>query len=160
MSPVRRPVVLRLVASLVLTCLSVACAPQQVRLTPTEQAAFGTRTFNAPLATTFAAARDRLPQLGYEFAYVDFNSGRIVTKRQLAGVQASIGIYGRDSATMWLQFDLQFQRIDATHTRVVATPHMLEDERDVSNQESWELGGDQGLRAKWRAIFENIAAGL
>ena len=159
MSPVRRPAVLRLVASLVLTCLPIACAPQQVRLTPTEQAAYGTRTFNAPLANTFAAARERLPQLGYEFAYVDLNSGRIVTKRQLAGVQASIGIFGRESAAMWLQFDLQFQSLDATHTRVIATPHMLEDARDVSDQKSWYIGGEQGLRAKWRAMFENIAAG-
>ena len=159
MSLARRPAVLRLVAPLVLTCLPVACASHKVRLTPTEQAAYGTRTFNAPLATAFAAARARLPQLGYELAYADLNSGRIVTKRQLAGVQASIGIYGRESAAMWLQFDLQFQSVDATHTRVIVTPHMLEDERDVSDQESWHIGGEGGLRARWRAIFANIEAG-
>lgn len=136
------------------------CVSHGNRLTPGEQNTFGTRTFAAPLAATFVAARAALPALGYTVTFADAASGRIATARRPAGARVSIGIDGRSSSPLYLQYDLRLVPVDATHTRVVATPHMYEGARDISSSSSWVLEGDQGLHSQWRALFQQIEAGL
>ena len=149
-------------ALLVATLLAAVpgCVARGSRLTPSEQNTFGTRTFAAPLAATFVAARDALPRLGYTVAFADAASGRIATARRPAGARLSIGIDGRSSTPLYLQYDLKLQAVDATHTRVVATPHMYEGARDISSASTWDLTGDNGLHSQWRALFQQIESGL
>ncbi len=157
-----RPVVrmIQVLAVLGVVALATGCVTQASRLTASEQASFGTRTFAAPFAVTFAAAREALPRLGYTLGFVDPVRGRITTLRRQAGGQVSIGIDGRSATPLWLQYDLTIVAVGVTRTRVVATPHKYAGARDISRERAWALDGAQGLHSQWRALFKEIEAGL
>lgn len=129
-------------------------------LTPSEQNSFGTWTFAAPLAVTAEAARGALQGLGHTIAFVDPGGRRITTVRTLVGAQASIGLDGRSADAVYMQFDLRLQPVDRAHTRVTAVPHQYAGARDISDQRTWRLDGDDGLHSQWRTLFRSIESRL
>lgn len=158
--PLARPLRVVLCAACLICLGPAGCAGRPTVLTPAVQNSFGARTFAAPFAATFAAARDALPALGYTLAVVDAQQGRITTERRQAGARFSIGLFGTEAAPLFRQYDLRIQPVDGGHTRVLAIPRRYAGERDVSHERVWDLDGDQGEQALWRQLFEQIAAKL
>lgn len=139
--------------------LLVGCA-SSVRLTPTLQQTFGSRTYAAPYQATFEAARDALPTFGYTLSLSDPAAGRIVTGRLPIGVRLELGLWGRDATPLYRQYELRVVRVDPGHTQVIAVPHMYAGERDISPNREWTLDGPEGEREKWRMLFTGIERGI
>lgn len=139
---------------------AVGCIARPVHVSAAEQQSFGARTFPAAYDVTFAAARDALPLLGYGLEAVDVRTGRITTERIAVGGRAEIGFGGPTATPLFRRYDLHVQAVGPASTRVVAVPHMLAGERDVSRERVWTLDGPSGEHARWRALFEQIEVGL
>jgi hypothetical protein len=144
-------------APCLLAVLLVGCIHSQI--TESEQQSFGTRTFAAGYETTFAAALDALPALGYQVQFVNAAQGRITTTRRPAGATAGIGLAGTFAAPLFRQYDLRLVRVDRGHTRVVAHPRWYEGERDRSHEAVWKMSGRDGEYEHWRELFAQIERG-
>ncbi len=148
---------LRALPRLISLCfvLLVGCA-SSVRLTPSLQQTFGTRTFAAPYQATFEAAGAALPRFGYTLSLSDPAAGRIVTGRRPAGVRVELGLWSRETILLYRQYELRVLRVDAGHTQVSAVPHMYAGKRDITSDREWTLDGPEGEREKWKALFAEI----
>jgi hypothetical protein len=124
-----------------------ACASGHV-LTQGEIGRRGARSFAAPPETIFYGCVGVLKADGYEIATTDLAQGVIVTKPM------PISSGGAVTARAY--------RVtispDGTGSRVIASPALFAGERDVSDDEVWNLDGPRGEHALWSELFADLDA--
>jgi hypothetical protein len=114
-------------------------------LTPGEIGRSGARVFEAPPEHVFSACLGILRADGYEIASSDAEKGVIVTKPMpfeseggatARGYRVTVSAEGKGS-------------------KVVATPVLYSDERDVSAKEVWDVDAE---RTQWAQLFADVDA--
>lgn len=140
--------------SVSLVMLSCAAPVRAVRLSPEEIAAHGTREVPQPPERVWAAVPGALRSLGYPIAHEDAASGLVKTGRKHV---RSIGQMGVGEVPVSRQYQVTVLA-RGTGSVVVAVPTVFVGERDVSGEAVWQLDGDDGERALWRALFSELEA--
>ncbi|MDC0675780.1 hypothetical protein [Nannocystis radixulma] len=154
------PSLLARVLPLLLAALPLACINRGTHVTAAEQESFGTHTFAADYDATFVAARDALPLLGYDLDFASAPQGRITTTKRHYGERAGVEFGGTVTSELYRQYDLRLVRVDAGHTRVIATPRKYNGDRDMSANPVWTMTGPEGEYEQWRALFAQIEHNL
>jgi hypothetical protein len=124
-----------------------ACASNHV-LTQGEIGRRGVRSFAASPETIFYACVGVLNADGYEIASADPDQGVIITKPMPipSGGAVTARAYRVTISP------------DGTGSHVIASPALFAGERDISDEEVWNLDGPRGEHALWTELFADLEA--
>ena len=130
-------------------------------MTPTEIAAHGTATYDAPRSRVFTATQGALRSEGYEIATADAGKGLIKTGRKLVRATA----YAVNGGTAAVATETTRQYVVSIHsengkTVVVAEPRVFVGDRDLSGDAVWDLEGPMGERKLWGQLFRDVREAL